>query len=168
VSLDFAPANQDDWPKIWPLWHEVVVAGDTYTFDPGCSMDDAAKIWLPGSPAQTWSVRDDADPADDTVLGTYLLKPNQTGNGAHVANAGFMVGAVARGRGVGRAMGEHCLHQARADGYLGMQFNAVVATNTNAIALWRALGFATVGTVPRAFRHPVHGLVDLHIMYRDL
>ena len=106
--------------------------------------------------------------ADDLVLGTYLLKPNQPGNGSHIANAGFMVSSAARGRGVGRAMGEHCLDQARAAGYLGMQFNAVVASNHGAIKLWYALGFETIGTVPRAFRHPVDGLVGLHIMYRDL
>ena len=79
-----------------------------------------------------------------------------------------MVSPAARGRRLGRLMGEHCLDQARAAGYLGMQFNAVVASNEVAIALWYALGFTTIGTVPRGFRHPTDGLVDLHIMYRDL
>ena len=79
---------------------------------------------------------------------------------------GGMIGGTMLG--LGRAMGEHCLEQARAAGYLGMQFNAVVASNHTAIKLWSALGFSTIGTVPRAFRHPTDGLVDLLIMYRDL
>jgi GNAT superfamily N-acetyltransferase len=165
----FRRATTLDWPGIWPVWHEVVQRGDTYTFDPASSMADGQRMWLLDEPAQTWIVADPADPDDpDRVLGTYLLKPNQPGNGAHVANAGFMVSAASRGRGLGRAMGEHCLDQARAAGYLGMQFNAVVASNHGAISLWYSLGFVTVGSVPRAFRHPVDGLVDLHIMYRDL
>jgi GNAT superfamily N-acetyltransferase len=161
----FERATEADWPQIWPVWHEVVQRGDTYTFDPRSTTEDGRRSWFFPEPAQTWIVRDGPG---EPVLGTYLLKPNQPGNGAHVANAGFMVSSAARGRGLGRALGEHCLSQARAAGYLGMQFNAVVATNHNAIKLWYALGFATIGTVPRAFRHPVDGLVDLHVMYRDL
>ena len=49
-----------------------------------------------------------------------------------------------------------------------MQFNAVVETNTRAVALWRSLGFRILATVPEGFRHPRHGFVGLHIMYRSL
>jgi GNAT superfamily N-acetyltransferase len=161
----FVEATGADWPRIWPVWHEVVQRGDTYTFEPRSSIEDGRRIWMQPAPAQVWIVTDDDS---ELVLGTYLLKPNQPGNGAHIANAGFMVSSAARGRGIGRAMGEHCLRQARACGYLAMQFNAVVASNHGAIQLWYALGFETIGTAPRAFRHPVDGLVDLHIMYRDL
>ena len=161
-------ATATDWSRIWSVWHEVIQRGDTYTIDPDSSSEDGRRIWLPGPPAQTWIATDGADDPDEPVLGTYLLKPNQGGGGSHIANAGFMVSSAARGRGIGRTLGEHCLDQARAAGYLGMQFNAVVATNDRAIALWYSLGFQTVGTVPRAFRHPRAGLVDLLVMYRDL
>jgi GNAT superfamily N-acetyltransferase len=165
VSDLFARAGSGDWPRIWPVWHEVVERGDTYTFDPRSTTEDGQRSWLLPEPAQTWLT---SDGPGEAVLGTYLLKPNQGGNGAHIANAGFMVSSAARGRGLGRAMGEHCLEQARIAGYLGMQFNAVIASNHIAIKLWYALGFATIGTVPRAFRHPTDGLVELLIMYRDL
>ncbi len=79
-----------------------------------------------------------------------------------------MVDPAASGRGVGRALGEHVLAAARADGYRGMQFNAVVSTNTVAVALWRSLGFEVLATVPGGFCHPVHGYVGLLIMYRSL
>jgi ribosomal protein S18 acetylase RimI-like enzyme len=163
----FTRAGDTDWPRIWPLWHEVVQRGDTYTYDPHSTSEDGRRIWMLPSPAQTWVVTGSGG-ADEPVWGTYLLKPNQAGNGSHIANAGFMVSSAARGRGLGRAMADHCLDQARAAGYLGMQFNAVVASNHTAIKLWYSVGFETIGSVPRAFRHPVDGLVDLLIMYRDL
>ncbi|MGB8960941.1 MAG: GNAT family N-acetyltransferase [Pseudonocardiaceae bacterium] len=90
------------------------------------------------------------------------------GPAAHVANASFLVDREHAGRGIGRALGAHILDQARADGYRGMQFNAVVETNTRAVALWRSLGFDVLATIPEAFHHPVDGYVGLHIMYRQL
>ena len=103
-----------------------------------------------------------------TVLGTAETHPNQGGPGAHVANAGFMVDPDHAGRGVGRALAVHVLEQARADGYRAMVFNAVVETNTGAVALWRSLGFEVLATVPEAFAHPTAGYVGLHVMHRRL
>ena len=102
------------------------------------------------------------------IVGTYILRPNQSGGGAHVANAGFMVSASARGQGIGRAMAEHCLHEARRLGFRAMQFNYVISTNTAAIRLWQDLGFEIVGTLANAFRHPDKGYVDVYVMYRSL
>jgi GNAT superfamily N-acetyltransferase len=93
---------------------------------------------------------------------------NRPGPGSHVASASFMVDPRAAGRGVGRALGEEVLVWARASGFQAMQFNAVVETNTRAVALWRSLGFEIIGTVPEAFRHPTEGYVGLHVMYRHL
>jgi len=106
--------------------------------------------------------------ADGTVLGSAKMNPNQSGPGAHVAGAGFMVSPAAAGRGIGRALGEHALAWARAEGYRAMQFNAVVEANTRAVSLWRSLGFEIIGTVPEAFHHPEKGYVGLHIMHRYL
>jgi GNAT superfamily N-acetyltransferase len=105
---------------------------------------------------------------DGTILGTAESGPNHGGPAAHVANAGFMVAPEHSGRGVGRALAEHVLEQARTDGFRAMQFNAVVETNAGAVKLWRSLGFDVLTTVPEAFCHPVHGYVGLHIMYRRL
>lgn len=161
--MQMRPAGEADWPDLWPIWHGVVRAGDTYTFAPDTRESEARSLWMLPPPAETWLAA-----IDGVVAGTYLLKPNQPGLGAHVANAGFMVARAARGRGVGRAMAVHCLDRARELGYLAMQFNAVVATNTSAVALWERLGFTVIGTVPLAFRHAELGLVDLRIMHRFL
>jgi GNAT superfamily N-acetyltransferase len=96
------------------------------------------------------------------------MGPNHPGPGSHVATASFMVAADARGRGVGRALGEYALAWARGRGYAAMQFNAVVESNHAAVRLWQALGFRIVGTIPEAFKHPALGRVGLHVMHRYL
>jgi GNAT superfamily N-acetyltransferase len=105
---------------------------------------------------------------DRRVVGTCILKRNQAGAGSHVANAAFMVAPDARGQGIGRAMGEHCLSEARRLGFRAMQFNFVVSTNTSAIHVWEQLGFKIVGTLPGAFRHPEKGYVDVYVMFCSL
>jgi len=79
-----------------------------------------------------------------------------------------MVASDARGRGVGRALGEYVLSWTREQGYAAMQFNAVVESNLAAVKLWQALGFQIIGTVPEAFEHARLGRVGLHIMYKRL
>ena len=78
-----------------------------------------------------------------------------------------MVSASARGKGIGRAMAEHCLSEARGLGFRAMQFNYVISTNTAAIGLWQDLGFEVVGKLPNAFHHPEKGYVDVYVMYRS-
>lgn len=155
-------ATQADWPDIWKIFQIVVGSGDTYSYAPDTSESEARRLWFT-APARTYVAID-----NDAVVGTYMVRPNQPGLGAHISNAGFMVAPTAAGRGIGRAMGEHALEQARLLGYKAMQFNFVVSTNDRAIALWKSLGFSIVGTVPNAFNHRVKGLVDIHIMYRRL
>ena len=105
---------------------------------------------------------------DQVIVGTYILRPNQSSGSSHVANAAFMVASDAQGCGVGRAMAEHCLNEARRMGFRGMQFNYVISTNTPAIRLWQELGFEIVGTLPSAFRHPEKGYLDVYVMFRSL
>ncbi len=105
---------------------------------------------------------------DGRAVGTYIFKPNQAGPGSHVANAAFMVAPEARGLGVGRKMGDHCLEEARRLGFRAMQFNFVISSNTSAIHLWHQLGFKIVGSLPAAFRHPEKGYVDVYVMFRSL
>ena len=162
--MQLRAATAEDWPAIWPFLREIVAAGQTYTWPRDVSADDARRRWLVAPPGRTVVAVDD----DGTVLGTAKLVANQEGPGDHVANASFMVAPTAAGRGVGRALGVYVLELARGDGYRAMQFNAVVASNTRAVALWESLGFAVVGRVPGGFRHPDLGLVDLLVMHRRL
>jgi len=156
------PATNADADAIWRIFHAVVAGGDTYTFLPDTPRDDAVDYFLaPG--IASWVIEENG-----YVIGIYKMIPNHGGLGSHVANASFMVDPSAHGRGAGRAMGEHCLDEARKAGYNAMQFNFVVSTNTAAVALWKKLGFEIVGTLPKAFRHSRLGYVDAYVMHRFL
>jgi L-amino acid N-acyltransferase YncA len=155
-------AAAEDWPRIWPFWHRIVSAGETYAWDPDTSEEAARVLWT--NPAkQVYVVEDETG----TVVASAYLTPNYGGPAVRIANAGFMVDPAHAGRGIGRLLAEHVLAAATAYGYRGMVFNAVVETNP-AVRLWLSLGFTILGTVPDAFEHPRHGPVGLHIMYRAL
>ena len=155
-------AGEADFDAIWRIFHQVVRRGDTYTYDPETTREQAHSIWMSGERTTYVAC------VDDWIVGTYILKPNQLGLGSHVANAGYMVGIDGRGKGVGRAMCEHSLEEARRAGFHAMQFNMVVSTNESAVALWKKFGFSIVGTLPQAYRHRELGLVDAYVMHRFL
>lgn len=154
-------ATDADWPAIWPLLKPVFRAGETYAVDREISEAAAKSMWM-SAPAETYVAE------HGEILGTYYIKTNHQGGGAHVCNCGYITAAAAQGRGVARAMCEHSQIAARALGYSAMQFNLVLASNVGAVALWHKLGFATVGTLPAAFSHPILGLVDAHVMWKTL
>ncbi len=160
--MTIRPATRADADAIWRIFHAVVAGGDTYPFLPDTPRDHAVDYFL--GPGIVSRVIEDGG----RIIGIYKLIPNQPGLGSHVANASFMVDPSAQGRGAGRAMGEHCLDEARKAGYQAMQFNFVVSTNTAGVALWKRLGFEIVGTLPKAFRHRRLGDVDAYVMYRML
>lgn len=155
-------ATADDWPGIWEIFSDVVKNGDTYPYAPDTTEDEARTLWL-DIPQVTY-VGIEAG----RVAGTYYLKPNQPGLGAHVCNAGYMVHADARRRGVGRQLCAHSLIEARRLGFSAMQYNLVVTTNAGAVRLWTEMGFETVGVLAQAFRHADLGPVDAYVMYRRL
>ncbi|WP_395370743.1 GNAT family N-acetyltransferase [Streptomyces tubercidicus] len=157
-------ATAADWPAIWPFFRAIVAAGETYTYPRDLDEAAAREMWLLTPPGRTVVAVDESG----TVLGTAKMNPNHMGGSAHIASASFMVDPRRGGRGVGRALGEHVLDWARAEGYRAMQFNAVVETNTGAVALWQSLGFQIMTTLPEGFRHPAKGYVGLHIMYQQL
>ena len=185
-EIKIRSATTKDHDAIWKIFHEIISAGDTYSLDPRMSREEALAYWFRAD-TQTYvaelhrqSVGEavgfprTATPSptggmkDQIIVGTYILRPNQSGGGSHVANAAFMVASDAQGCGVGRAMAEHCLNEARRIGFRAMQFNYVISTNTPAIRLWQELGFEIVGTLPGAFRHPEKGYVDVYMLFRSL
>lgn len=155
-------AVAEDWPRIWPFWHRIVAAAETYAWDPDTSEEAARALWM--APAKTVYVVEDDTGA---VVASAYLTPNYGGPAAGIANAGFMVDPDQAGRGIGRALAEYLLTAAETAGYRGMVFNAVVETNP-AVKLWTSLGFTILGTVPDAYEHPRHGRLGLHIMYKAL
>ena len=161
--MTIRPATAADADAIWRIFQAVVAPGDTYTFPADTPRTDALAYFM-GAAIRSFVIED----AGGRVIGMYKLIPNHGGRGSHVANASFMVDPAAQGSGAGRAMGEHCLDEARKAGYEAMQFNFVVSTNTAAVALWKKLGFQIVGTLPKAFQHATLGKVDAYVMFRSL
>lgn len=157
-------ATAADWPAIWPILEAVIAAETTFVYAPDMPSEAARDLWMGAAPARTAVALD----APGRIVGTARMGPNYPGPGAHVASASFMVAPPFRGRGVGRRLGLEVLAWAVTEGYQAMQFNAVVASNTAAVRLWTSLGFRVIGVSPKAFRHPMLGLVDLHIMHHDL
>ncbi len=156
-------ATDGDWPAIHPIFRAVVDAGHTYAYPEGLSLEEARPLWMEQPPGRAVVAVD-----GDTVLGSAKMGPNRPGRGSHVATASFLVDPAAQGRGLGRALGEHVVGWARDTGFRGIQFNAVVETNTSAVRLWQSLGFAVMTTIPEAFDSASHGLVGLHVMYQKL
>ena len=160
--MNIREALLSDLEEIWPIFHEIVSAGDTYAYSTSTTKEEAAKIWL-STPRKTYVFEENGQ-----ILGTYYLKTNQAGPGNHVCNCGYMVSSKARGRGLATAMCEHSQELALDLGYKAMQFNFVAASNENAIKLWSRLGFKTVGQLPKAFNHPINGYTDALVMYKWL
>ena len=158
--IEIRPIRETDWPQVHALVVEVASVGETYAVDVPQSVEETRDFWA----GQLVLVAVDGD----TVLGSARMGPNRPAQGAHVATASFMVGKAARGRGIGRALGEYAVEWLRGSGYQAIQFNAVVSTNTGAIKLWESLGFETIGVVPDAFRLPDGAYADLHVMYLRL
>lgn len=154
-------ATDEDWPHIYPFFAAIVAAGETYAYPEDLTLESARPLWMDGHVAV-------AVEGDGTVLGSAKMGPNRPGRGSHIATASFMVDPGHHGRGTGRALGTYLVEWAAREGYRGIQFNAVVETNTVAVRLWQSLGFEIIGTVPQAFNSRAHGLVDLHVMYRPL
>jgi ribosomal protein S18 acetylase RimI-like enzyme len=155
-------ATDADADALWQMLHEVAREGDSFPFELDMERDESLARWLS---AEKWTY---VACQGGEVVGTYALRPNHGGPGSHVANAGYIVRSEHRGKGIGTAMVQHSLDEARRLGFEAMQFNLVVSTNERAIHIYTKLGFMIVGSLPRVFRHPDKGLVDAYVMHRFL
>ena len=162
MTLAIREAGPADDDAIWAVLRPIVEAGEELCAPPDGGRAGAFAYWRPAG-ATNYVAE-----IDGRVVGTSYLRANQTGHGDHVANAGFATAAEARGRGVARALLAHAMDTARARGFRAMQFNFVVSTNRRAIETWERAGFAVVGRLPGAFRHPREGAVDALVMWRSL
>jgi ribosomal protein S18 acetylase RimI-like enzyme len=161
-AIAITPAAREAFARLWPILEPVIREGATYPLPADLGAEEAAAYWF--APGNQVFVAD----AGGEAVGTYYLRANQRGGGAHVANAGFMTAPASRGRGVARAMAAHALNTAAALGFEAMQFNFVISSNERAVRLWRDLGFLIVGVLPGAFRLPEGRRVDVFVMHKPL
>ena len=161
-SIKIRSAIPPDHDAIWKIIQQVISSGDTYVFDPDSSREKMINYWC-GPDKHTFVAT-----IDEQVVGTFIIKDNQPDLGSHVANASYMTQPSAFGKGIGQAMGEFSLQEARRLGYRAMQFNIVIKNNTRAVKLWQRLGFQIIGEIPEAFHHKTEGYTDILIMWRRL
>lgn len=153
---------ESDFDQVWQIFSEVIKTGDTYVFNPNTPKKDLKKHWF-ANYMETYVIEENGQ-----ILGTYIIKPNQIDLGSHIANCSYMVNPNFHGKGIGKKLCEHSLKIAQENKFEGIQFNIVVSTNKGAVELWKKYGFKIIGTTPKGFRHSELGLVDTHIMYKDL
>jgi L-amino acid N-acyltransferase YncA len=160
--MEIRAARTEDAPAIWAILEPTIRAGETYALPRNMTQAEAIAYWM-GPDRETFVAAENG-----RLLGTYFLRANHQGGGAHVANCGYMTAPEATGRGIARLMCTHSLVRARTRGFRAMQFNFVVSTNERAVRLWQDFGFEIVGTLPRAFSHPKLGDVDAFVMFKTL
>jgi ribosomal protein S18 acetylase RimI-like enzyme len=161
-DLSIRPATREDYDAVWRILEPTFREGATYPLARDVSRGDALAYWF--SPGNAVFVA----ASGGVAVGTYYLRANNRGGGAHVANCGFMTAREAFGKGIARQMCLHSLDEARKHGFTAMQFNFVISSNTRAVKLWQSCGFRIVGTLPGAFMHPERGAVDAYVMWREL
>ena len=160
--INIREASDTDFEEIWPIFHKIVSAGDTYAYPQNTTREEAFRLWMQ-LPQRTYVAE-----VAGQILGTYYIKTNKSGPGSHVCNCGYMVSSQARGKGLATSMCEHSQKLAVELDYKAMQFNFVAVSNDGAVRLWTKLGFEIVGRLPMAFNHPTQGYIDALVMYKWL
>lgn len=155
-------ATQSDYNAVWEIFSRVIQSEDTYVFSADTPKTDLAKYWF-APYMRTYVVEDQGQ-----IVGTYIQKPNQIDLGSHVANCSYMVHPEAQSRGIGKRMCQHSIDEAKRFGFVAIQFNIVLSTNTAAVGLWKSFGFDIIGTTPKGFYSEKLGYIDTYIMYKSL
>ena len=150
-----------DLSSLIQIWNEVVEEGrafpqlDTLNQETGFSFFSSQYTAV-------------AETSDGTIVGMYILHPNNIGRVGHNANASYAVNSKCRGLHIGELLVKDCLKQAKLQGYRILQFNAVVASNIHAFHLYQRLGFQDLGIIPGGFKNIDGEYEDIHVMYHIL
>ena len=142
--LEIREAREDDTEELFELYALVVEEGGAFPTAPPATREDFERAWLRRKTAIVVAR------SRGSLAGSYHLLPNYPGRASHIANAGYMVHPQYRRQGIGRALVEHSLGEARRHGFDALMFNLVFESNP-ARRLYEDLGFDVVGRVPEAF-----------------
>lgn len=145
------------------IWNKVVEDGVAFPQTEPLDDDTGAEFFA----AQDYTaVAFDTDTAE--VVGMYILHPNSVGRCGHICNASYAVRSDMRGKHIGELLVTDCLKKAKELGYKILQFNAVVATNTSALELYKKLGFVQLGVIPGGFLMKDGHYEDIIVHYHTL
>ena len=155
--MEIRAYREADVPAMARIWNEVVEEGTAFPQEEFLDEASGAAFFA----SQTYcGVAEE----DGTVVGLYILHPNNVGRCGHIANASYAIDSACRGRHIGEKLVSDCLVQAPRFGFKLLQFNAVVENNIHARHLYERLGFVEIGMVPDGF-HMKDGTYQNIILY---
>ena len=153
--------TKQDVPAMAEIWNEVVEAGLAFPQEETLTADQAEQFFASQS---FTAVAED----NGVIAGLYILHPNNVGRCGHIANASYAVRRELRGKQIGRELVSHSLRKCAELGFRILQFNAVVADNKPALALYESLGFRQLGVIPGGFRKKDGSYADIIPHYFDV
>lgn len=153
--------TKQDVPAMTEIWNEVVEAGLAFPQEETLTADQAEQFFASQS---FTAVAED----NGVIAGLYILHPNNVGRCGHIANASYAVRRELRGKQIGRELVSHSLRKCAELGFRILQFNAVVADNKPALALYESLGFRQLGVIPGGFRKKDGSYADIIPHYFDV
>ncbi len=159
--MEIRKFEKQDVPALMRIWNEVVDAGQAYPQEEDLTPDNAEEFFA--SQSFTGVAVDNGE-----AVGLYILHPNNIGRCGHIANASYAVRSDMRGKHIGALLVTDCLHRCRELGFRVLQFNAVVADNKPALALYKSLGFVQLGVIPGGFRKKDGSYADIIPHYFDV
>jgi ribosomal protein S18 acetylase RimI-like enzyme len=143
ARLSIGAFDSGDEDDLFRAFAAVVEEGGGYPQEPPTSREEFRAIWVDG-PETVRVAKLGGD-----FAGAYYLKPNFPGRASHIANAGYLVEAGSRGRGIGEALVLDSIEEAPKHGFRALMFNLVFESNP-AYRLYERLGFEQIGRVPDA------------------
>ncbi|MDD6327028.1 MAG: GNAT family N-acetyltransferase [Eubacteriales bacterium] len=154
--------NEQDIPSLREIWNNVVEEGNAFPQTEPLLDDDEALDFF-----ATQSYTGVAE-LDSKIVGLYVLHPNNIGRCGHIANASYAVDVSTRGVHIGEKLVKDSLYMAGKKGFGILQFNAVVASNETAIALYEKLEFERIGTIPNGFLNKNNEYEDIILFYHTV
>ena len=144
--MEIREHNSNDLKQMIAIWNEVVEDGIAFPQEELLNDETGENFFSSQSYCGV------AVDEYGTVVGLYILHPNNVGRCGHICNASYAVSSKCRGQHIGEKLVKDCIRKAKEIGFLILQFNAVVETNLHARHLYERIGFHQLGIIPKGFR----------------
>src|SRR5258708_15884802 len=117
---DTHAARPEEYDDISRAFAEIVAMGEGFPHDPDVALtyDDFSDYWLDHKSFVGVAT------VAGRLAGSYHLKPNFVGRGAHIANAGYFVVRDLRGHGIGERLVPHPMEQGLPPRFTAPHFHA--------------------------------------------
>jgi len=160
MSIIIRNVEDNNIKEATTIWNEIVEEANSFPGDHILSAVEAKQMFQEQTQANCIYYNDE-------MAGLYILHPNNIGRCSQIANASYAITKRYRGKGLGKALVLDSIEKAKQNGFIGLQFNAVVSSNTRAIALYIQLGFTIIGTIKNGYRNKDNTYSDTIIFLKS-